>query len=180
MAAEPPSSLVPPRDPPPRRTDLPLPAYRHVPGLTPHPVRHPAGHLHGVPAPVGPAGCTNLPESWRECAAYLYGVDLFNHAYLWEAHESWEAAWNAAGHETLPGRFLQGLVQVAAALLQDHRRVPGGSAGNLSKADRRLLEVLGAAPPGPYMGLELAAWRAAVHAFLTAPEAPYPFVHLAP
>lgn len=178
MGAEPPPPLAAPPDPPPRGTDVALPPYRHVPGLTPHPVKHPAGHLHGVPAPVGPTGCTSLPESWRDCTAYLYGADLFNHAYLWEAHEAWEAAWNAAGHETLPGLFLQGLVQVAAALLQHHRRILRGAAANLAKAERRLDEVQRAAPPGPYMGLDLAPWRAAVHDFLHGPDAPYPFVRL--
>jgi hypothetical protein len=170
--------LVAPVAPPARRTALALPAYRHVPGLTPHPVKHPAGHLYGVAAPVGPAGCTDLPRSWRDCTAYLYGVDLFNHAYLWEAHESWEAAWNAAGHESLPGLFLQGLVQVAAAMLQHHRGVARGAAGNLAKAERRLAEVLRTAPPGPYMGFDLLTWRTEVRAFLAG--AGYPFVRLEP
>ncbi len=173
-----PRPLVPPASPPPRRTAVPLPAYRHVPGLTPHPVKHPAGHLYGVAAPVGPAGCTDLPRSWRDCTAYLYGVDLFNDAYLWEAHEAWEVGWNATGHETLPGFFLQGLVQVAAAMLQHHRGIAGGAATNLAKAERRLTEVLRTAPPGPYMGLDLPVWRADVRTFLAEAGAAYPFVRL--
>lgn len=41
------------------------------------------------------------------------GVELFNASQFWHAHEAWEAIWLAAqGDEK---RFLQGLIQLAAA-----------------------------------------------------------------
>ena len=66
----------------------PLPPYSYVPGKFPHPIRDPQGHSFGeVPDAV-----VNLdPQQWRECRPYLRGIDLFNHGFYWEAHESWEA-----------------------------------------------------------------------------------------
>ena len=78
-----PSLTRPPRLVP----DRPFPAYAYHPGRTPHPTRDPEGHsygmVHDVPQPPN-------PEDWRACGDYLYGVDLFNHGYYWEAHEAWE------------------------------------------------------------------------------------------
>jgi predicted metal-dependent hydrolase len=47
-------------------------------------------------------------------------VDLFNHAFWWEAHEAWEGLW--AGAEGTQRLFLQGLIQLAAALLKHRLR----------------------------------------------------------
>ncbi|MDQ3732184.1 MAG: DUF309 domain-containing protein [Pseudomonadota bacterium] len=60
-------------------------------------------------------------HNWRETDAYLYGVDLFNHGYWWEAHESWEVCWVAAGRRTEIGLFVQGLIQVSVACLKRHQ-----------------------------------------------------------
>ncbi len=103
------SRALPPR----RLPDLSFPAYRHRPGITPHPRRDPAGHSHGRPEPSSPP----LGEIWREHRAWLAGIDLFHHGYWWEAHEWWEAAWRAT-QEPSRRHLLQGLIQVAAALLK--------------------------------------------------------------
>jgi hypothetical protein len=97
-----------------RYSTAPFPPYAHRPGRTPHPRRDPQGHSHGLPEP---APAPFPPHAWRSSAEYLFGVDLFNHGYWWECHEMFEAIWHAVGHETLQGRFLQGLIQIAAALL---------------------------------------------------------------
>jgi predicted metal-dependent hydrolase len=92
--------------------DVPLPPYSYVTGRFPHPLRDSAGHSYGVePEPCPP------PESerWRECAAYLRGLDLFNSGYYWEAHESWEQAWHAAGRRGPIADFFKGLIKLAAA-----------------------------------------------------------------
>jgi predicted metal-dependent hydrolase len=57
-------------------------------------------------------------ESWPESELYLYAIDLFNAGYYWEAHEVLEAIWHGAGRESEVGRFAQGLIQAAAALLK--------------------------------------------------------------
>lgn len=91
--------------------DAEFPPYTFVPGQTPHPVRDPAGHQYGQPEE--PLEC--VPEPWSECREFLYGVDLFNHGYYWEAHEAWEAVWHAAGRSGPMGALLKGLIKLAAA-----------------------------------------------------------------
>ncbi len=50
--------------------------------------------------------------------AYLYGVDLFNHEFYYEAHEVWEELWHFVGHKTERGLFLKALIQMAGARLK--------------------------------------------------------------
>lgn len=95
-----------------------FPAYRFVPGRAPHPTRDPEGHSRHEPA-------EKLerfdPADWRTCECYLYGIDLFNHGYWWEAHEALETVWIAAGRRSRTGLFIQGLIQVAVAHLKNHQ-----------------------------------------------------------
>lgn len=98
-----------------RYTSREFPPYRHIPGVTPHPRRHPQGHEFGrVESPAERFEASQ----WRSSHDYLYGVDLYNFAYFWEAHEAWEAAWKSTARHDLPGQFLRGLIQIAAALLK--------------------------------------------------------------
>ena len=113
--------LPDPSTPPPRRSDFPFPPYRYVPGLNAHPLRHPQGHRS--PHPAGRA------------AALAYAADLFDHRYLWEAHEVWEALWKDTP-EGPERQRLQGLIQAAAYLLKRHM---GHPAPRLLEAARRRL-----------------------------------------
>src|SRR5947208_16103799 len=83
----------------------PFPPYTFVPGQSPHPVSDPEGHSFGqppsVPAPLD-------PEHWEDCRDYLFGLDLFNHGFRWEAHEAWEGLWHAAGCKGTTADFLKG------------------------------------------------------------------------
>ena len=96
----------------------PFPSYRHVPGVTPHPINDVHGHSYGLneetDEPIPP------PEAWRQNEDYLYGVDLYNFAYWWEAHEAWEGLWQKAEDEYR--LFLQGLIQISASLIKYHSR----------------------------------------------------------
>jgi hypothetical protein len=98
----------------PRYSARPLPAYPYVPGVTPHPRRDARGHSYGAPDPIASPW---RPEQWTALEPWLYGVDLFNYAYWWEAHEQLEALWLAAGRTTEHARFVQGLIKIAAACL---------------------------------------------------------------
>jgi len=165
-----------PRDVPPRWTSRPFPAYRHVPGLTPHPVTDPRGHSHGEREPEVDLTGISLPAQWRRCEEYLAGVDLFNAAYLWEAHEAWEAVWHAAGHDTSVGRFLQGLIQIAAALLHHHR----GTREGHRRLHERAIGLVAALPPdadGYAMGVPVGEWLRAVDRYLRS-DGPYPLLRL--
>lgn len=100
---------------PPRYTNRPFPSYRFIPGKSPHPTRDPTGHSYHKPAEqLAPFEAWH----WQSCDEYLYGIDLFNHGYWWEAHEALELVWVAAGRHTETGLFIQGLIQIAVAHLK--------------------------------------------------------------
>jgi hypothetical protein len=105
-----------------RYSQRPFPAYRYVPGLHPHPIRDPRGHSY-QPVPTLNRHAPWDADEWRTLDDWLYGVDLFNRFYFWEAHEAWEGLWAAAGRDTAPALLLQGLIQIAAALLKTHMGV---------------------------------------------------------
>lgn len=96
----------------PQRT---FPAYRFVPGRSPHPITDPRGHSHGL----AESRVQSLDDGWRTNESYLFGVDLYHQGYLWESHEAWEALWKDRRGD-FPSRYLQGLIQNSAALLKVH------------------------------------------------------------
>lgn len=100
-----------------RLTSRAFPPYRFIPGLNPHPVRDPQGHSFGR---EHAALAYISPEKWRDNESYLYGVDLYNHAYWWESHEAWEDIWHTADKSSAYGQFLQGLIQISAAFIKWH------------------------------------------------------------
>lgn len=72
---------------------VPLPARPYLPGQGPRP------ELEG-------------PDPW------LWGIDLFNHGFYWEAHEVWEGLWQVSLKQAPEGLALRGLIQAAAACLK--------------------------------------------------------------
>ena len=138
-----------------RLEDCPLPPYRYVPGLNPHPFRHPDGHAYtdGSAPAEDP---TQLPWLWRR------GCDLFDHRYLWEAHEAWEACW----HHTPAGprrELQQGLIQAAAARLKlhmGHRR----PAARLQRIALQRLDTVLQGPDAIVDGVDVAATAHALQA----------------
>jgi predicted metal-dependent hydrolase len=81
--------------------------------------------------------------------------------FLWEAHEQWEGIWKASPDPSQRD-FLQGLVQVAAAVL----KLRLGNARGAAKLARRAREHLTRVPGERFMGLALEPLRDA------RPEAP--------
>ncbi len=114
-------SSAPPRLVP----DRAFPPYSFVPGRFPHPLSDPDGHSHGqphtVPAPLD-------INDWHANADYLFGIDLFNHGYYWEAHEVWEGLWHACGRSGILGDYLKGLIQMTAAGVKVRQGIPRGVA----------------------------------------------------
>src|SRR5215472_14340528 len=145
----PPDRLVP-RCCPQRR----FPPYRYVPGLHPHPVRDPHGHSYASPARRRQHDAWQV-SAWRGLSDWLFGVDLFNAFFFWEAHESWESLWAAAPRDSVPARMLQGLIQIAAGLLKIHLGSVAGAA-TLSRAGLdKLIESAAVCPS--LLGLDLPA-----------------------
>jgi hypothetical protein len=111
--------------------DAPLPPYSYVPGRFPHPMSDPAGHLYGKPPERSPSPD---PQRWRESRAYLYGVDLLNFGYYWEAHEVWEGLWHACGRTGPTADFFRGLIKLAAAGVKVRQGVRAGVASHAARA----------------------------------------------
>lgn len=142
--------------------DRAFPAYRFVPGLHPHPRRDPEGHSY-EPAPRPPQRGPWEVSAWRTLTDWLFGVDLFNAFFFWEAHESWEGLWASKPRHSAPGRMLQGLIQVAAALLKIHlRSVPG--AASLSRDGLEKMTDAAAETP-TLLGLDLRATISQFHQY---------------
>jgi hypothetical protein len=52
--------------------------------------------------PINPERFRPLPvatEASLTSDAFLWGLDLFNHYYYWEAHEAWEGLWQVADRD---------------------------------------------------------------------------------
>ena len=138
-----------------RYTDAPFPPYRFVPGRHPHPTAHPDGHSYLPPGHVEPPVTFVPPGRWRESPDYLYGCDLYNHAFWWEAHEAWEGLWRVTPAESAQRRFLQGVIQLAAIHIQLFQGHADGVA-RLRETSRRHLEAaMQLADATQLMGLDI-------------------------
>ena len=109
-------------------------------------------------------------EGWRENERYLYGVDLFNFGYWWEAHAAWETLWQTTGRSEVAGRFLQALIQVAAALVQHRAGHTDGARRLASKGLAKLRALSGELGPAGnhailYMGVDVHGFAAATEHF---------------
>lgn len=125
-----------------------------MPGRAPHPTRDAGGHsFNQMPAALAPFD----PALWRSCDPYLYGIDLFNCGFYWEAHESLEAVWVAAGRRTEAGRFIQGLIQIAVAHLKEIQ----GFDATAKKMALKGIEKLGVRRR-TYLGVDVCAFCALV------------------
>jgi len=90
----------------------PFPRYAYVPSRQPHPVTDPQGHSFGISSePAAPLD----PSQPHDSEEFLFAIDLFNAGYYWEAHESWERLWLAAGRAGPVAALLKGLIKLAAA-----------------------------------------------------------------
>lgn len=123
----------------PRYSARAFPSYRHRPGRTHHPVQDSRGHSAGLP----PETISHAElETWWTSEPFRFGVDLFNHAYWWEAHEAWEVIWKGLP----PGpdkHVIRALIQLSAALLKAAVGQPEGAA---KLVDRARAELTAAAP----------------------------------
>ena len=107
------------------------------------------------------------PQLWRQNEDYLYGVDLYNFAYWWEAHEAWEGLWHEA--EDTYRLFLQGLIQVSASLIKYHMRMlrPLRTLSTAGRDKLRQVVVECEDADGNYMGIDLPAFLDTIDAFFT-------------
>ena len=130
-----------------------MPAYTYIPGSsTPHPIRHPSGHSYGRKnRSVKPLSA----ENWQENRSFLLAVDLFNHGYYWEAHEEWDRLLRASGNESIVGRFLKGLVKMAAAGVKVREHSIHGVRRHAASAGEVFADVAAETDDERFCGLEL-------------------------
>lgn len=129
--------------------DLPLPPYSYVPGHFPHPISDPAGHSYQHSATSSdeqtpgahPQIC--LQSDWRKLPNYLFGIDLFNHGFYWEAHETWEQVWIELGRAGREADFIKGLIKLAAAGVKVREGRAIGVQRHAIRARELLLQVSG-------------------------------------
>lgn len=142
----------------------PFPSYRHMPGITPHPFFDPHGHSYGLQVEENIDERILLPSDWRKSEDYLYGVDLCNFAYWWEAGEVWEGLWKKAEGDCK--LFLQGLIQISVSLLKHHLRKLQGLK-RLSTTGRDKLQQVLNNIHGIYMGIDLVAFLTCLDEFFS-------------
>jgi uncharacterized protein len=104
---------------------------------------------------------TGYMDQDKKNRLFQQGLEAFNSAQFFEAHEHWEEVWL----ETLgPDKtFLQGLIQVAAAF-HHYKRVNRRGAQRLLDAGLAKLEPF----PNVYWGLEIETFRESVRRWLAA------------
>jgi predicted metal-dependent hydrolase len=132
----------------------PLPDYAFVPGRFPHPVSDPQGHSYNR---AHEAIVPPQPQEWLDCTAYLYGIDLFNQGYYWEAHETWEDIWHACGRTGEMADFMKGLIQLAVAGVKVREGIPKGVRRHAERAAELFEQIISrlAGKSLRYMGLDL-------------------------
>lgn len=157
-------------DPVQRYSHLPFPSYRYIPGKFPHPTRDPEGHSYNKSHPDHK---TIDLQNWQQCEPYLYGVDLYNHEFWWEAHEAWESCWIATGKTTEAGLFIQGLIQIAAACLKKHQ---GHNAGATRLAEEGLAKFPTAYPV--FLGIDTTPFKAALKDYFSGKRTAQPIIQL--
>lgn len=129
-----------------------FPSYAFIPGLFPHPTHNPLGHSYNRPVEEIEAPD---PNCWNSNEYYLFGIDLFNHGYYWEAHEVWEDLWNADGRIGLPSAFLKGLIKLAAAGVKVREEIRQGAKAHALGAMRLFEWTRDKISQERYMGLSL-------------------------
>ena len=153
-----------------RYTNRPLPGYRHLPFRNAHPFLDEDGHSYGEKlTPPDSFG----PENWQDCEAYLYSIDLINHGFWWEAHERLKHVSIGAGRESETGQFIQGLIQIAAALLKHFMAENEGAAilADMGLGNLQGVEIV-------YLGIDVPILVVQVQDCLNSGDSKYPRIRL--
>ena len=169
----------------PRYSQRPFPPYRFIQGKNPHPLQDPQGHSYGQPS-EDPKILN--PDKWYENETYLFGADLYNYAFFWESHESFESLWKRQQKNDPARHLLQGLIMISGAFLKWHAKNQQGLESLYAGGIGHLQEVLDGNTE--FMGLNLMDHIAKLSNHFTEviarpdkwpdPLLHYPFIVLAP
>ena len=109
-----------------------LPQGRYVPGQSARPA---AGTFAQVVRHTPPVTTSATAQTNR---AWLYGIDLINAGYYWEAHEVLEPVWLRARLNSRERALVQGMIQLANAALKVKMGRPAAALRLLDMARRHL------------------------------------------
>lgn len=113
-----------------------------------------------------------LPDRWRECAPYLFAVDLFNAERFFAAHEVWEDLWQSPppAPSSAHRELLRALIQAAAAMI---KRGSGSRRGFASLTERSAsgLERAASLAEGELCGIDPLALARELRALAALPDA---------
>jgi hypothetical protein len=113
-----------------------LPPYAYLPGKNPHPSRDPTGHSYqGEPVPFA-------AEAPLGSDAFLWGLDLFNHGYYWEAHEAWEGLWQVADRDSPLRMLFKSLILLSAAGVKIRERKNAAATRHAMRAAAMLRQLI--------------------------------------
>jgi predicted metal-dependent hydrolase len=74
--------------------------------------------------------------------AFLWGLDLFNHGYYWEAHEAWEGLWQVADRDGSLRMLFKGLILLSAAGVKIRERKNAAAARHAMRAAALLRQLM--------------------------------------
>jgi predicted metal-dependent hydrolase len=139
----------------------PLPPYAYVPGGPwPHPTRDPKGHSFGRKThPAQPLD----PERWQQSQEFRRGFQLFDLGYYWEAHETWEELWHAAGRNGPLADLLRALIKIAAAGVKAREGQPHGVQIHATRALALISNIRTQIGSNQWMGLDLDLIQSRLH-----------------
>jgi chemotaxis protein methyltransferase CheR len=106
--------------------------------------------------------------------AFRRGAALWNRRAFFEAHEAWEEPWRAAGRHSEAGRFLQGLILLAAAGVKHERGALGPARRLAARGALRLREA-----PDLLPGFDALGFAAAVESWVAGARTEPPRLRLA-
>ena len=140
-----------------RYSNRPFPEYRYTPGISPHPITDPRGHSYNDDAAPNDTNTSSDPES-----LFLFGIDLHNAGYWWEAHEAWETVWLKMTPNTSVHHGLRGMIQAANAHLKLHQGKARAAARLRADFERCFDAALLHTADLVIHGLSLASWAGEV------------------
>ena len=121
-----------------------LPSAAYVPGRSARPIPS-----HATPEAFDPA-------AWERSSSYVWGFDLLNHGYPWEAHEAWETSWRSIDRTSPEGLLLQALIKIAAAHVKRLQGQPHSASRHAVRAGELLSQVARSiGPERLLMGVDL-------------------------
>jgi predicted metal-dependent hydrolase len=130
-----------------RFTNDDLPSYKYIPKQGPHPSQI----KDAVHIPEIEEGLEAFSErNWCNSRRYLYAIDLFNLGYYWEVHEVLEKIWMNLGKKSEEGFFIQGLIQLAVAML---KHLQGNKMGVKRLINKSLPKIR--SQKGIYLGIDI-------------------------